>query len=58
MGETFVDPQFNGLDWPEQLRAHMMAAFNSGEPSFASKQLDTMLEALGDPYTRHITPEE
>ena len=31
-----------------------MAAFNSGDPILAGKELDDMLQMLGDPYTRHI----
>lgn len=41
-------------DWPEQLKAHMMAAYNAGDPVVAGKELDDMLGILGDPYTRHI----
>ena len=42
-------------DWPDQLKSHMMAAFNTEDPAVAGSQLDDMLASLGDPYTRHIS---
>lgn len=58
VGETFVDNDLNGLDWENELRKHMVAAFQSGDPVKAHVELDTMLEELGDPYTRVIPAEE
>lgn len=54
VGETFVDPDFNGLDWPEELTRRMMTAYNATDSAVARQQLDEMLVGLGDPYTRHI----
>ena len=30
MGEQFFDPTYNNHTWDEELRTHMMAAFNMG----------------------------
>lgn len=57
VGESFVDESFNGHDWENELRTHMVAAFKSPDGSTAYKQLDELLQNLGDPYTRRIPPE-
>ncbi|KAG2449527.1 hypothetical protein HYH02_005669 [Chlamydomonas schloesseri] len=58
VGHSFVDPGFNGHDWEGELREHMMKAYNSGDGTAAMGEITAMLEALGDPYTRRIPPEE
>jgi len=59
VGEAFVDPEFNHVDWPEELRAHMMAQYGSADkPEVAWRQINDMLKDLGDPYTRRIEPDE
>lgn len=57
VGESFVDPTFNGHNWEEELRAHMMAAFNAPTGDAAYAEISHMLEDLGDVYTRRIPPE-
>lgn len=52
-----MDNTFNGTDWENELRAHMVAAFKAPNGTDAYKELDGMLEDLGDPYTRRIEPE-
>ncbi len=56
IGDTFVDDSFNGHWWPDELKAHMMAAYASGNGQQAYKEIGDMLGELGDPYTRIIPP--
>lgn len=58
VGESFVDDTFNGKSWADELREHMMAAYNSRDPDAAFKEISSMLAELGDPYTRRIPAEE
>lgn len=51
-----MDDTFNGHYWPDELKAHMMAAYNSNNGRAAYTEIETMLEELGDPYTRIIPP--
>lgn len=55
--ESFVDEQFNHHNWEDELRSHMVAAYNSANPQSAWKEIGNMLSDLGDPYTR-IMPAE
>jgi C-terminal processing protease CtpA/Prc len=55
-GDSFVDDRFNGHYWPDELKAHMIAAYNSKDGSTAYREIETMLADLGDPYTRIIPP--
>jgi hypothetical protein len=57
VGQAFVDPSFNGHDWQDELREHMMAAYNSGSSDDAFGEIGHMLDELGDPYTRRVAPE-
>ena len=57
VGESFVDPAFNNHNWEEELRTHMMAAYNSTDGDTAYQEINRMLEDLGDVYTRRIPPE-
>jgi hypothetical protein len=41
----------------DELRAHMVAAYNSNDPAAAWQEIGAMLSDLGDPYTR-IMPAE
>jgi hypothetical protein len=51
-----VDEGFNNHWWPDELKAHMIAAYNSGSGEQAYKEINGMLGELGDPYTRIIPP--
>lgn len=57
-GDSFVDDQFNNHNWPEELKSHMTAAYNSADGTKAYAEISSMLEDLGDPYTRVIPPKE
>jgi hypothetical protein len=56
-GESFVDDTFNGHDWPYELKQHMIAAYEAQDGPKAFQEIVTMLNDLGDPYTRVIPPE-
>lgn len=58
VGDSFVDPLFNNHNWEEELRTHMMAAYNSTDGDAAYQEINRMLEDLGDVYTRRVPPEE
>eukprot|EP00879_Flechtneria_rotunda_P004039 GHRR01004281.1.p1 GENE.GHRR01004281.1~~GHRR01004281.1.p1 ORF type:complete len:223 (+),score=63.63 GHRR01004281.1:164-832(+) len=58
VGDSYVDEQFNGHWWPEALKNHMMAVYNSKNGRAAYKEIGAMLAELGDPYTRIIPPNE
>ncbi|KAG2490993.1 hypothetical protein HYH03_010665 [Edaphochlamys debaryana] len=58
VAHSFVDTDFNGHSWEEELKEHMMAAYNSADGDKAFAEIGAMLEDLGDPYTRRIPPEE
>lgn len=51
-----MDDSFNGHWWPDELKAHMVAAYSSGNGQQAYKEINDMLGDLGDPYTRIIPP--
>lgn len=53
-----MDDNFNHHSWPEELKSHMMAAYNSKNGGAAYQEITKMLEDLGDPYTRIIPPKE
>lgn len=55
-GDSFVDDSFNGHWWPDELKAHMMAAYATHDGQSAYKEIGDMLGDLGDPYTRIIPP--
>jgi C-terminal processing protease CtpA/Prc len=58
VGETFFDGRALA-DWPQELRAHMEAAFSSASADEAyARGVDALLADLGDPYTRRVPPEE
>eukprot|EP00878_Enallax_costatus_P010914 GHUV01011400.1.p1 GENE.GHUV01011400.1~~GHUV01011400.1.p1 ORF type:complete len:434 (+),score=100.93 GHUV01011400.1:225-1526(+) len=58
VGDSFVDDRFNNHNWPEELKSHMVAAYNSKDGKGAYQEISNMLEDLGDPYTRIIAPKE
>lgn len=58
MRETFFDEQFNGHNWEEELRSHLVAAYNTASQDDAQKEINSMLSDLGDPYTRMIPADE
>lgn len=51
-----MDDSFNGHWWPDELKAHMMRAYNSATGRQAYDEIGAMLAELGDPYTRIIPP--
>lgn len=57
-GDSFVDDRFNNHNWPEELKSHMTAAYNSKDGTAAYAEISSMLEGLGDPYTRIIPPKD
>jgi len=59
VGESFVDGTFNKLDWMEELRSHMLAAYSDEDsPKEAWGEINSMLAVLNDPYTRRIPVDE
>lgn len=52
VAENFYDDRMAGHDWGEELKRHMMAAYNSDSRDKAFDEIDELLEGLGDPYTR------
>jgi hypothetical protein len=57
VGRAFVDPSFNNHNWEEELREHMLSAYNATNSDLAASEIQRMLEDLGDPYTRRVPPE-
>lgn len=58
IGQSFVDPSFNGHDWNGELKEHMLAAFAAPSGDVALGEIGAMIDDLGDPYTRRVPPEE
>lgn len=56
--QAFVDPEMNGLDWTRELSAALVQAADDQNSETASKHISEMLEKLGDPFTRWISPRE
>ncbi|KAI8473417.1 MAG: tail-specific protease [Monoraphidium minutum] len=58
VGESFVDPSFGGHSWTDELRTHMLAAYQAPDSAGAYQEISSMLQDLGDPYTRLLPPDE
>eukprot|EP01026_Neomeris_dumetosa_P023401 TRINITY_DN1991_c0_g1_i1.p1 TRINITY_DN1991_c0_g1~~TRINITY_DN1991_c0_g1_i1.p1 ORF type:complete len:500 (+),score=74.41 TRINITY_DN1991_c0_g1_i1:82-1581(+) len=56
--EEFVDEHFNGLDWNTQLASSMSGVLKADNQQDAFSNISTMLEKLGDPYTRIVSRED
>ncbi|PSN19020.1 peptidase S41 [filamentous cyanobacterium CCP5] len=54
--DTYVDPNFNHLNWSEERQTLLGQDYTSREAAYAS--LRDLLGKLEDPYTRFMTPEE
>lgn len=52
---TYVDK--TGDFWRQDLRSHMLQVYKAEDSDTAYESLKTMLEDLGDPYTRLVMPE-
>jgi carboxyl-terminal processing protease len=52
--QTYVDQDFGGHDWDQELRESMTAAYKSTDGPQAFGQISSMLAKLGDPFTRIV----
>lgn len=56
--ETYVDPNFNHLDWHGELRSELERVAHAASLEDASKEVAGMINKLGDPFTRWVPPTE
>lgn len=56
--ETYVDPNFNHLDWHGELRSELESIAHAASLEEASKEVAGMINKLGDPFTRWVPPTE
>jgi carboxyl-terminal processing protease len=56
--ETYVDPNFNHLDWHGELRSELERIAHAASLEDASKEVAGMINKLGDPFTRWVPPTE
>lgn len=56
MQHNFVDTDFGGHDWNEELAEALMAAYDSPTGDSAYQEIKNMISHLGDPYTRLVAP--
>lgn len=55
VNEAYVDAGFGGHNWEKELGDALMMAYAATEPSKAYDAVETMLNKLGDPFTRIVT---
>ncbi|WP_228040927.1 S41 family peptidase [Nodosilinea sp. LEGE 07088] len=56
VSDTYVDPNFNQVDWTAERQTLLGQEYISSEAAYAS--LKALLAKLDDPYTRFMTPDE
>lgn len=56
--DNFVDDSKTGGFWEDALKRHLTAAYRAPDARAAFGEIGTMLQALGDPYTRILPPAE
>jgi len=54
--KTYVDATFNQIDWRAVRTDYLDRSYESDEQAYTA--IKEMLEKLGDPYTRFMTPDE
>jgi carboxyl-terminal processing protease len=54
----YIDRTFNGQDWKAVRQQYLNRSYRSNEDEEAYKAIREMLERLGDPFTRFMSPEE
>lgn len=58
VARAYVDgPSFHGRDWRAALNAGLQAAADAPDARRAYGAISAMLDKLGDPYTRIVSPE-
>lgn len=57
INHQYLDVDFNGVDW-QQVREDYVKNRSYSETEDAYKAIDSMIDLLGDPLTRFMTPEE
>lgn len=57
VSRAYVDGRFGGRDWRADLVAGLNAAAEARDADAAYGAIGAMLEKLGDPYTRIVSPE-
>jgi carboxyl-terminal processing protease len=56
VNENYIDPKFNGQNWPAVRQQYLTRSYSSTVDAY--KAIKTMLQLLGDRYTRFMSPEE
>lgn len=54
--KAYVDPNFNNVDWIQELSERLNSTSAAGDPNEVQAQLKDMLARLGDPFTRWVAP--
>ena len=54
--EAFFDSSYGGRDWEQELGSALTHAHANTEAGGAYKEISTMLQKLGDPFTRIVPP--
>lgn len=54
--DAYVDAHFGGNDWEGELSEALVSAYTADTSASAYHQIGTMLEKLGDPFTRIVPP--
>ncbi len=55
VNEAYVDAGFGGHNWEKELGDALLTAYSATDASKAYGAVETMLNKLGDPFTRIVT---